>query len=229
MREYLQEIGLSCRAVRVKRQPKKLTPCKNDTSQQHPATKNQVYNNCASCTLNYVNLLFGIYSSNESKCSVVTSELEPSYTPPAPFSTGSCKLYAILMALRYTKESSNDMFVIHTTRIDVTIILGDLTLYKENPFVREILETLSETKNSMQMSEILFTETTSTSKRTETENTIATNSLPSIRYKSTSPLIYHKNVKVFFFLLFNLYFTICPAGHSINFSSFRERESNHPK
>lgn len=116
------------RTVRVKRQPKKLTPCKNDTSQRHPTAKNQARNNRTSCALNYVDLLFGIYSSNESKCSVVTSELELSYTPPAPFSTSSCKLDAILTALRYAKESSNDMFVVRTARIDVTIILGDLTL-----------------------------------------------------------------------------------------------------
>ena len=43
--------------------------------------------------------------------------------------------------------------------------------------------------------------------------------------RRTGPFIEHKASRFwdygieFFFLLFNLYFTICPAGHLINFSS----------
>lgn len=166
------------------------------------AAKNQARNNCTSCTLNYVDLLFGICSSNESKRSVVTSELELSYTPPAlPFPPVPANYTPISWPLDTQRNQITTRSLFIPRRIDVTIILGDLTLFKENPFARGILETLSETKNSVQMPEILFTETTSTSKRTETENTIAANSLPSISYESTSSLIYHKNVKVLFFFI----------------------------
>ncbi|KZC11448.1 hypothetical protein WN55_02622 [Dufourea novaeangliae] len=89
-----------------------------------------------------------------------------SHTLPNSFSTSSYELYAILMTLKHIK-TSNDKFIIHTIRIDVSTAL---TSNNDNPLVKEELETLYGIENENRTIEILFDKTSTTPKNTETGN-----------------------------------------------------------
>ncbi|KAK2579455.1 hypothetical protein KPH14_002662 [Odynerus spinipes] len=126
----------------------------------------------------------GTHSPNESRCTVTSPKETYTYLLPNSFSTSSCRLYAILMALSHIKNSKEDNFIIHTRGIDLKSIINSTK--NVNPLIQEIIEAITELESRVSPPKITLCPSSSPSKNPKATQDPAQGNGITMTYDATS-------------------------------------------